>query len=203
IEARLAPTRSCITADCLRSTQVRSPPRFRTNPMTNATRANAIPRSAASAPLIALPLSRPRPASPGRLRDRAGDRRALIAEPGVREPRERRDPLGQLAEQLLGPPRPPVVAERPRDRGEDLPVGPGLAAREDRAPEPLDPAVDVRERALALDVRRARQHAVRPGAGPVGVRPLVDEAVDPAERLGDEVGRPPAVEHVVADHPEE
>ena len=49
IGARLAPTRSCMTADCLRSTQVRSPPRFSTRPMTKATRAKAMPRSTARA----------------------------------------------------------------------------------------------------------------------------------------------------------
>ena len=38
MEARLAPMRSCMMADCLRSTQVRSPPKLSTTNMTNADR---------------------------------------------------------------------------------------------------------------------------------------------------------------------
>jgi hypothetical protein len=37
IEARLAPMRSCMIADCLRSTQVKSPPKFSTTNMTKPT----------------------------------------------------------------------------------------------------------------------------------------------------------------------
>src|SRR6185436_1694738 len=158
IEARLAPIRSCMMADCLRSTQVSSPPRFRTNIITNMTRPKATPRSSITG-------SGRDPGAPPRRwgharRGRARDHLAGVADALVRQPREARDGAAQLAEPVLGP----AAGRRPaggrEDAAEQVPLSQRRAERLHRRPEALHASLEVRERALALDPGRRREHPV-------------------------------------------
>src|SRR6185369_3975066 len=121
IEARLAPTRSCMIADCLRSTQPRSPPRFSTNIITKNTRAKATPRSRITGS------GRDRRPAAGRRgharRGGTGDHLPGVPDALIRQPREGRDRPTEIAEPVLGP----AAGRRPAGRGEDateqIPLG--------------------------------------------------------------------------------
>src|SRR5215510_16277462 len=143
IDARLAPIRSCMMADCLRSTRPRSAATFKTNSITNATRPKAMPRSISM--LRAC----------GR---RRGQRVPGIADQLIAEPREGRYRLGQLAEQVLRAGRGEALAERGHHAADDLPFGHCLAQRLDRGPEALHPPLEVGVGSLALDPGGRRQH---------------------------------------------
>src|SRR5262245_24012184 len=110
IAARLAPMRSCMMADCLRSTQVKSPPTLSTNSITKATRPKAMPRSATP-----------------RLRRRhhlAAVAHALVGEAG-----ERRHGLAERPEPVFGPLLTDGRSQRLQHPTDDLPVRPRLAQR--------------------------------------------------------------------------
>ncbi|MNZ66795.1 hypothetical protein D3C78_850260 [compost metagenome] len=68
---------------------------------------------------------------------------------------------GHFIEDGLGiRPDHPQIAHARRQRAEDLPVGPGLARRADRAADALHPALAVGEGAVLLGKGRRRQHHV-------------------------------------------
>src|SRR5215813_11111840 len=96
IDARLAPIRSCMIADCLRSTQPSSAATFRTNSITNSTRPSAMARSIS---MLAAG------------RRGGGEGVSRVADQLIAEARERRDGAGELAEPVLGAGRRRRVAE--------------------------------------------------------------------------------------------
>src|SRR5262249_35541998 len=106
IDARLAPMRSCMIADCLRSTQPSSAATFRTNSITNATRPKAMARSTSML---------------GAGRRGTGERAPGVADELIAEPRERRHGLGELTEELLGAGRRERLAEHGHHAAHDLP----------------------------------------------------------------------------------
>src|SRR5262245_1334627 len=172
IDARLAPIRSCMMADCLRSTQPRSAATFSTNSITNATRPKAMPRSIS---MLWGRLGRrgPSPATSCGSRCACGRRRGGrvpgIADQLIAEPRESRYRLGQLTEQVLRARGREALAERGHHAPDDLPFGQRLTQGLDRSAEALHAPLEVGVGALALDPGGRRQHPVGVRAGPVRV----------------------------------
>src|SRR5262244_4412711 len=150
IEARLAPMRSCMMADCLRSTQPSSAATFRTKSITNRTRPKAMARSISML---------------GARRRGAGEWPPVVADELIAESRECRHRLGELAEDLLGAVRRQRFAEHRHHAPDDLPFGQRLAEGLDRLPEALHPSPEIGVRAFALDPGGRRQHPVRVGTG--------------------------------------
>src|SRR5262245_17886475 len=101
-----------MTADCFRSTQVRRPPRFRTNPMMKATRAKAMPRSTMTVLMgLAAFCARRSPEASCR---HGRDRRAGVAERPVAHPGECGHRGRQVVEDGSRAERRPLLAEGPR-----------------------------------------------------------------------------------------
>src|SRR5262250_1534315 len=136
IDARLAPMRSCMIADCLRSTQPSSAATFRTKSITNATRPKAMARSTS---MLGASRRGAREWLPG------------VADELIAESRERRHRLGELAEELLRAGRRQRLAEHGHHAPDDFPFGQRLAEGRDRRPEALHPSLDIGVRSLALD----------------------------------------------------
>ena len=103
---------------------------------------------------------------------------------------------------MLGSGRGTGVAERPQDLSHDVPFGPHFAEGFRRRPEPLDAPLKIRERAVALDPRRRRQHELGQGAGSVGIRAREDQRLEGPEGSDDVGFRPRAVEQVVTEDPQ-
>src|SRR5258705_6624599 len=188
MDARFAPMRSCMIADCLRSTQPSSAATFSTNSITNITRPNAIPRS------ISMLWAR---------RRRHGERVSRVADQLIAEPREGRHRGRELAEPVLGAHRRGRLAQRRQHAGHDLPFGQRLAQRLDRLAEALNPSLEVRVRPLALDPRRGRQHPVGMRARPVRVGAGEDDGVDDPERFEHVALRQGAGQEIVPEDPQE
>src|SRR4030095_2626685 len=172
IDARLAPMRSCMIADCLRSTQVSRPPKFSTTNMTKPTGMACSSRSSA----------RPLMPGPSALRDQARIREAAIGHPG-----EGLQLPGPAIEHLLGARGHEGrlgAAQRAAQTAQALPVGHRVAQRLHHGAEPLHAALEVREGAFPLDVGRAGQDEVRARAGGVGVGPLEHDHLRSAEGSG-------------------
>src|SRR3989442_6166980 len=214
MEARLAPMRSCMIADCLRSTQVSRPPTFSTNSMTKATRPNAIPRSitrrGATPPFRTLPLSiaRAQPALEQRssscargLSSRAYQL-AGVADGLVGHPGNGRDRSAQLVDPVLGACGQGRLPERGEDASQDLPIGEGLAQLVDGRPEPLHASLEVREGAVPFHPGRRRQDPAGQRAGRVGVGAAPDERLHRPQGRARLRLRPSGVEQIVAEDPQ-
>src|SRR5262245_25836036 len=156
IDARLAPMRSCMIADCLRSTQPRMAATLRTNTITKATRPNAMPESRITgSPRLRLALPPTRPsrrrlhAMAGRLGrgggGRAGEHRHVGADGLIGEGRERGHRLRQLTEPELGAPERSRAAEHVQDAAEQIPAGERVAERLDGRAKALDATEKVGE----------------------------------------------------------
>src|SRR5215470_12968721 len=191
--ARFAPIRSCMIADCLRSTHVSIPPKLSTMNMVKAT-GIAMSRRSIARPLMLSPW---RPVADGPAR---------VADTPIGHAAEARHSGRKRVEDLLGAlggEHRVLEAERFADHGQDQPVGPRLSQGLERGPEPLHASLEVREGAFPLDVGGARQAEVRPGRGVVGVGTLEDHGFHTVERRQHIALGPGRGAQVVVEDPEE
>src|SRR6267142_6454812 len=152
--------RSCMIADCLRSTHPRIALMLSMNMIANATRPKMIPRSRITgSPRLRLRLARPSPWSRVRLRalaggrgrarrGGAGDELAVVADGLVREAGEGRHRARQLAEPVLGAAGGRRAADGREHAPQQVPRGQRVAGRLHRRAEALHAALEVDERAV-------------------------------------------------------
>src|SRR3989454_3623636 len=205
MDARLAPMRSCMIADCLRSTQPRRAATFRTKSIMNATRPNAMPRSIIGESPVRLGRRGPSPAtscgSHRWTRRSHGEQPPRVPERLVAEPREGGHGRGELAEPVLRASRRRRLAQGRQHPTHDLPFGQRLAEWLDRLPEALHAALEIRVRPVALDPGRRREHPVGADARAVDVGAGEDDRLDGPQRLEHLRFGPRTVQEVVSEDP--